>query len=143
MKGPIQSLQITFIVHATEDRMKVEGAVAALTGEDEAPEAVRLEGHFGNEILSEKLHLVGERAEAAFKAAVSKMPRGVARQVAEDLGLLVDEHAALFLRLDKQQLVLGKVATGSTDPVRLKVKPRGFLPKGGVRQFYLRLLTGG
>jgi len=142
LKGPIQSVEVTYFVHATEDSAKLQRAVADLVGSETIPQEERLEGHFGNEILRARLHLTGDQAESGFENMASKIPMDVMKQVLADLPSHLDEHSALFLRFDKQSLVRGSVALGSSDPVRVKVKPRGFMMKGGAAPFYQRLLGG-
>ncbi|MDG6963911.1 MAG: hypothetical protein JRN16_02920 [Nitrososphaerota archaeon] len=143
MKGSIQSLHVACFIHQTEDEEKVEGALAWLVGSGAPPEAEALEGHFGNAIRRVELNLTGKEAEAGLRQALSRMPRTVAEEISGEISSRMDEHGALFIRLDKQQLVLGRVALGSADSVRLKVKPRVDIVRGGAREFYLRLLQGG
>ena len=140
MKGVIQSLEVTYLVHATEDREKIRKAVAGVLGRETEPEAEVLEGHFGNRIVSERVHLTGEEAESGFGHLLDSLPAGVLDQVVSELDSRLDEHSALFVRLDKQSLVSGPVSLGTSDPVRVKVKPRAFMVKGGAAKFYARLL---
>ena len=140
MKGVIQSLEVTYFVHATEDQEKIERAVSWLLGREVAPETETLEGHFGNRILSARVHLTGEEAGSGFSHLASSLPPAVLDQILSELGSHLDEHSALFMRLDKQSLVSGSVALGASDPVRVKVKPRSFMVKGGAPDFYARLM---
>ncbi|HEV2226391.1 MAG TPA: RNA-binding domain-containing protein [Nitrososphaerales archaeon] len=140
MKGPIQSVEITYLIHGTEDEQKVEGAIVKVLAIEAQPAVERLEGHFGNEILSVRLHIVGEEANLAFKAVVARLPKDLKAGLLGNIGAFIDEHSSFFLRLDKQQLVAGTLALGSGDSVRLKVKPRLFLLKGGAAEFYGRLI---
>jgi RNA binding exosome subunit len=142
LKGPIQSVEITWLIHATEDRQKVEEALAEFLAIDSEPAVDRLEGHFGNEILNLKIHLIGEEAMAAFQEIVARLPDGLKKELVANMGAFLDEHSALFLRLDKQLLVAGTLAFGSRDSVRLKVKPRLFLLKGKAAQFYAGMIGG-
>ena len=142
MKGPIQSLEVTYLVHATEDEFKVQGAVAHLLQTEAEPAMDRLEGHFGNPIARARVHITGDAASVAFSHVVGAMPPDLKRGVLEGLDSYVDEHSALFLRFDKQQLVSGKVTLGSADPVRLKVKPRAYTMKGAAARFYSKLIGG-
>ncbi len=134
---------MTYLVHATEDPAKVSDAVSRLLGMEAGPEVEFLEGHFGNRIEKARVHLTGEEAGAAFTNLVAKMPLGMRRELVGDLEKFLDEHSALFLRFDKQLLVSGRLALASGDPVRVKVKPRIFLLKGGAAGFYGRLFEGG
>ncbi len=142
MKGPIQSVEVAYLVHATEDPGKVEGAVVSLLGAKAEPVLERLEGHFGNEILRARLHLIGDEAGRAFDSLASRLPQEVRKEVIADLESFLDEHSALFLRFDKQSLVSGSVALGSADAVRVKVKPRRFMLKDGAAELYARLIGG-
>jgi RNA binding exosome subunit len=140
VKGVIQSVEVTYFVHATEDQEKIGRAVARLLGQEQNPETEAMEGHFGNQILRARLHLTGEEAGSAFNHLVDSFPAGVLQQVIRELESHLDDHAALFVRLDKQSLVSGTVSLGSSDPVRVKVKPRAFMIKGGAVGFYGNLL---
>ena len=142
MKGPIQSLEVTYLIHATEDQQKVHEAIAAVLVVKVQPVIERLEGHFGNEILSVRLHFVGEEAMEAFRGVVARLPKDLKASLVSRIGELLDEHSAFYLRLDKQKLVVGILALGSGDTVRLKVKPRLFLLKGGAAEFYVSLIRG-
>jgi RNA binding exosome subunit len=142
LKGPIQSVEVTYLVHATEDQEKVEEAVGRLLGVTTRPAVERLEGHFGNEILAARLHLTGEEAAKAVQRVIAELSKDLRAELIEKIGEFLDEHSALFLRLDKQRLVSGVLALGSGDSVRLKVKPRLFLVKGGAAEFYAELIGG-
>ncbi|MDG6985887.1 MAG: hypothetical protein JRM73_03980 [Nitrososphaerota archaeon] len=140
MKSEIQSVEVDLFVHATEDPGKLVRAVADLLGSDRAPVEERLDGHFGNAIVSMKLHLTGEEAERAVKRIFSSLPKELKGVLGADMEKFVDEHAALFLRFDKQRLVLGRLVLGGGDALRVKVKPRKFQMRSGGPQFYRRLL---
>ena len=86
------------------------------------------------------MHLTGEEAAGAFKSVIGAIPHGLRREIASNIGLYMDEHSAIFLRLDKQGLVSGSIALRSGDSVRVKVKPRAFLLKEGGTEFYLEHL---
>lgn len=125
----------------TEDEEKVGRAVAKLLGGDFAGKREEAEGHFGNRIVLVSYHLTGEEAEGAFRKIVSRMDPAERRAVLGDLDSATDEHGALFIRLNKQVLVMGRgPALGTSDPVRVKVKPRSYVVRGDYRGFYERLL---
>lgn len=142
MKGPIQSVEVTYLVHATEDQEKVRTSVARLLAVASEPEVEGLEGHFGNRIIKSRYHLTGEEAARAFEHLVEMMPAATKKEVVAGIAAYVDEHSALFLRLDKQRLVAGSLSLGSGDSVRVKVKPRVFLLRGSAPQFFARLVGG-
>jgi len=142
MKGPIQSVEVTYLVHATEDPDKIWRAVSALLSSSTEPETEELEGYFGNSIVRVRLHLTGDEASSAFQSVQKSFPSGLKSEILSDLTSFLDEHGAFFLRLDKQRLVAGSAALGSADSVRLKVKPRLFLVKGSAPKFYEQLIEG-
>jgi len=142
MKSTIQSLEVSFLLHATEDGERVCAAVRGLIAPQALFKAEQMEGHFGNTIGKVGLHLDGEEATRAFGALVASMPGTLRRQFARDIDTLVDEHSSLYLRLDKQKLVNGTVDAGADDAVRFKVKPRAFLMHGHARDFFRGLLEG-
>lgn len=143
MKSAIQSVEASCLVHATEDRERVARAISRALGTGEAAEVETMEGHFGNEIAMVKFRLAGEEAESAARSMFAKMPSNMKRELRRDLGAHLDEHSALYLRFDKQELVRGRLAAGAGDPVRVRVKPRLFLLKGRAQEFYLRFMEGG
>lgn len=136
MKGPIQSLEIVYFVHSTEDPARVEGALGEILGERYPAEIETMEGHHGNKIVRFTLHLTGEQAYRAFLSLLAATSGDVKKEILAEVESHIDEHSALFVRLDKQLLVAGKVALGAEDAVRIKVKPRVFLLKGGAPEFY-------
>ena len=140
MKGPIQSVEVTYLIHQTEDPGKLERAVSALLGSSAKPELEELEGHFGNRIFHARVHLTGDDASAALGSLLRSLSAGPKKEILSDLASFLDEHNALFLRLDKQKLVSGRTALGSSDAVRVKVKPRLYLVKGSAVKFYEQLI---
>ena len=139
---PIQSVEVTYLVHDTEDTERVVASVQKQIEVAARPELEELEGHFGNRISRARLRLTGEEASRALLNAVAKMPQPVKEEIAAGLGSYLDEHSALFLRFDKQMLVSGSLALAGADPIRLKVKPRAFMMKDGAPDFFLRILGG-
>jgi RNA binding exosome subunit len=139
--SPIQSVEVTYFVHATEDQDKILGAVEKMFGVS-SPEIERLEGHFGNEILKARVHVTGESASKVFRTIVSGMNPNLIKEIGDNLAMYLDEHSSMFLRLDKQALVSGSVVLGSGDPVRIKVKPRTYMAKGGAPSFFRELMEG-
>jgi len=143
LKGPIQSVEVSYIVHATEDPQTLARAVSTLLSVDARPEEERMEGHFGNAITRVRYHLTGKDAARALGSIVTHLPAPTKDRLERDIGELVDEHSALYLRFDKQRLVTGTLEEGTGDSVRIKVKPRGFLLRGGAKEFYSKFLFGG
>ena len=143
MRPPIQSVEVSYHVHATEDQGKIQRGVEVVIGQVAEPETELLEGHLGIRIVSSRIHLTGDSAWLAFQSIQLKMPAGLLHEIAEDAESYVDEHSAMFLRFDKQALVGGSLVLGTADVVRLKVKPRAYLMKGGAPSFYRGLMKVG
>jgi len=143
LKGPIQSIEASYIVHATEDPQILAKAVSTLLSVDARPEEEQMKGHFGNAITRVRYHLTGKDAAAALGSIAAHLPTITKDKLERDIGEFVDEHSALYLRFDKQRLVAGTLEEGTDDPVRIKVKPRGFLLRGGAEEFYSKILFGG
>lgn len=140
MKSLIQSMEVSYFIHATEERLRVDDAVASLIGAQDEPSEVVVEGHFGNPIVMASFRLSGEQAQSAASALFSKMPPDVREGLRRNLGDHMDEHSALYLRLDKQSLVAGEVALTDSDPVRVKVKPRLHALGGSAARFFAGML---
>lgn len=141
LKGPIQSIEVSYLVHATEDQERIGSAVAALIGSVGEPKVDRMEGHFGNSITRVTFHPIGAEAQNSFSRLVSKMGPALKRLLREELGAHMDEHSALYLRLDKQKLMAGRLELGDADPVRLRVKLRLHTVKGGAESLFAGLLS--
>lgn len=140
MRGPIQSLDVSYFLHATEDPEKVDGAVKAFFGGIMEPESEVLEGHYGNRIIRVVHHLTGDEAASAFAELASRLPKGVRRDLTDRIEAHLDEHFALYLRLDKQKLIVGEAEVADADPVRVRVKPRLFTVRGGAASYFRRLI---
>jgi len=136
----VQSLEVSCFIQATEDEAKVRGSVKKYLGIELEPELDSLEGHFGNRILHAKWHLTGEEAWTSFRTLVGLLGTEGRSELKRNLSSHLDEHGALYLRLNKQTLVGGVMVFTDADPVRVKVKPRGFMMRGAPEQFYERLM---
>ena len=144
MNSELQSLEISYFVQATEDEGKIKRAVAALVGGGLPEERQEAEGHHGNKIVWVRQRLTGEEAEAGLRGIVSRMGGDERRSILGSLDSGLDEHNALYVRLSKQVLVMkGTAVLASSDPIRVKVKPRSHLVKRDPARFYTRLLENG
>ena len=140
MAEEIQSVEISYFIHATEDLQRVTRAVADRFELSNPPELEELEGHFGNKIVHVHHHLTGVEAMATFRAMVSFIGSAGVRELLAGLELTLDERKALYIRFSKQELLKGVAVLSSIDPIRVKVKPRGFMMKGDAGQFYAKMM---
>ena len=140
----IQSIEVSFFVHMTEDEDKIKRAVVSLLGEELPAKREDAEGHFGNRIAWIRYHATGDEAEAALRSVVSHIDPDERRAIMGDLESVLDEHDALYIRLSKQVLVeKGDAARTASDPIRIRVKPRSYLVRGDPRALYAKLLEVG
>lgn len=143
MKSLIQSFEVSYLVHSTESQERLEGAVKGALRTDAEAEVQELEGHFRNKILRVTYRLAGGAASSTFDNLLSGLSSAAKHELVQRLGDMMDEHMALYLRLDKQSLIAGRLTLGGDESVRVRVKPRLFLMKGGAAEFYRRALEGG
>ena len=135
-------MEVSYFLHCTEDAKKVNSAVAELVAPGARMEEEGMVGHFGNPIVAVTLRLHGDDALVSLQGLVARLPRPLRVELAKEIDKHVDEHSALYLRLDKQELVQGRVKAGSVDVVRIRVKPRAFAMKGRAKEFFVETLAG-
>jgi RNA binding exosome subunit len=141
LDSEVRSLEISYFVQATEDEEKIKRAVATLVGRDLPEERQEAEGHHGNKIVWVRHHLNGEDAQAGLRGIVLRMGGDEKRSILGGLDSGLDEHNALYVRLNKQVLVMnGTAVLASSDPIRVKVKPRSHTVRRDPAGFYTRLL---
>jgi len=144
VSSDIQSVEVSYFLQMTEDESKVTNAVAALVGDERPPAREVVEGHFGNTIVWVKHHIAGDPAQAAIRRILVRIAPEERRTILGDLGSYLDEHNTLYLRLNKQALVMrGDAVLGNADPIRVRVKPRSYKIKGDIGGFYRRLFQEG
>jgi RNA binding exosome subunit len=136
----IQSVEVSCFVHATEDEKKVKDSIMGFLNIEGEPTEEMLEGHFGNRIIHASWHLTGDDAWLVFRRLVEAIGKDGRAEVLRDLTARTDAHGALYLRVSRQSLIRGAALLSASDPVRVRVKPRGFMMKGNPEQFYGRLL---
>lgn len=118
------SILITFFVHATEDSNKLKSSVANALGLREDEIAFQsMEGHYGNEIMSAKAHLTGERAQEVGLGIIRGLSQASKATLRSELEQSTDEHDSLFLRIDRQ-LIDQALVLSDEEPIRVKMKPR-------------------
>jgi len=130
----IQSVEVSFFVHATEDESRLVESVNSFFSLSE-PEVEELEGHFGNRISHVTYRVTREGAARLFSRIVALLSGEETVAILGDRGKNIDERGALYLRFSKQELLAGKLVLAENDPVRFKLKPRGYL-KGDPATFY-------
>jgi RNA binding exosome subunit len=137
----VSSVQVSFIVHASENEGRVVETVKTMLHiPEETLERISLQGYYGNPIVRYGSHIVGHSTKAFVSNLFSKMVSGDKEILRAELSKYVDEHEALHLRLDKQALFDGKIMLSQEDSVKLKIKPKLRYPDRRFLQAYSEIL---
>ncbi|MGC8555970.1 MAG: RNA-binding domain-containing protein [Conexivisphaera sp.] len=113
-------LEVSLHVHATEDEEGVRRSLERILGirRDEV-ERVQLTGHHGNPVVVLSATLMDERALDVLRSVLRGMDAAERDIVRRSLEEMSDERGRIYIRLDKQGLVLGRIRMGREDPVRI------------------------
>jgi RNA binding exosome subunit len=128
------SAKISTIIHATEDPEKVAKAIRNLSlGEMPLGSTVnRAKGHHGNEIVTVVFTIRNAKNVEGFLRNIwnglSQLDR---TEVHSSLTSRIDNAGTLFLRIDKQDALRGRIRLQDTDPIKIAVSFRAISPKGG------------
>ena len=123
----VQSVELSTIAHATDDLEKVQVALNRLL-----PDSLKgrqiftrryLQGHYGNSIVTFEAHISNSSEIDDFKAFFLKQLSEVDRnKIARQLDQYTDDDGNLYIRIDKQRILLGSTQLGQEDPVRVRMK---------------------
>jgi len=121
----VQSVEISTIIHATENPEKVQVALDTVF-----PTTLRklftrryLEGHHGNPIVTVNAKLTKAADIKLFtQHFLPKLSHGEKLNLLRDLNLLTDAEGNLFIRVDKQSAFQGLMQLTEQDPIRVKIK---------------------
>lgn len=129
MKSNLASIEIKFLIQATEDEKKVLNRIAEVFGIPiEKFEKLTFEGHFGNPIKFFRFHISGKNADIIAKGFANIFEERWKKMLQIELVNNIDEHGSLFLRIDKQSFFNDKLTQSQVDAVRVKMKPRFKVP---------------
>jgi len=145
----VNSVELTTLVHATEDEAKVRKAVLNLFppgAEPPAFEALSLTGYFGDPLTTLKMTVKNRRpATELLVHVVTRLNSLDQTTLMDELPHRIDETKNLYIRLDKQKAFRGKMALDVHDVIRVKAKihvPHGLDPVETTRR-YLEDAVGG
>ncbi|MCL4436965.1 MAG: hypothetical protein M1503_06825 [Thaumarchaeota archaeon] len=125
MKPILASAEIRFFAQATEDETRLVKTVSErLRIPEEQFEKESLEGHFTNPIISFRAHITGTNADRFAKGLALLFNEIDRETVLRNIPNCMDEHGALYLRVDKQSLFTSKLKESQIDAVRIRLKPR-------------------
>jgi len=116
--------KLTTIVHATEDAGKVSTAldnVCPIHIFEQKTETRKLKGHYGNEITTLTVTLRKRSVEPFLQHLMGQFPREEIGVLIHDLDNRIDEDGHLYLRLDKQECLQGRIRLVEQDPVKCEL----------------------
>ena len=126
------SAKISTIIHATEDPERVATAIRNLSlGEMAVGSTVnRAKGHHGNEIVTMVFTIRNAKNVEGFLRNIwnglSQLDR---TEVHSSLSSRIDNAGTLFLRIDKQEALKGRIRLQDTDPIKIAISFRTMSPK--------------
>jgi len=121
VKPTLAGVELSFIVHATEDEPRLVDAICkAFRVEPESLKRSEAKGYFGNPIIYYRVTIKKDRADLLFNELLNRLPAKDVKNILDRLEKYVDGQGHLYLRIDKQSLLLSRWLTGSQEPVRLK-----------------------
>ena len=129
-RARVRSIELQAICHATESPEKVRQALLnllppGLRGRVSIEES-QAKGHHGNPITLMRAVLRGRDAEEALSWLLGRLSRDDLRLLELSMEQRIDRGGHLYLRLDKQEAYLGRVAMSSGgDVIRLVASIRG------------------
>jgi RNA binding exosome subunit len=121
------SAKISTITHSTEDPKKVAQAIRNLSlGETSLGITMnRAKGHHGNEITT-SVSMIRNATHA--KIFLKNIWRGLSSldrtEVYSSLASRIDSTGTMFLRIDKQEALKGRIRLENTDPVKIEISFR-------------------
>jgi RNA-binding protein len=118
------SVKISTIAHATEDPEKVGRAIRSLSPDEASMGSTinRVKGHHGNEIVTLVFTIRNTKMAENFLQKIwsgfSQLDR---TEVFSTLTSRINSTGTLFLRIDKQETMKGKVCLQDTDPIKIEI----------------------
>jgi len=125
---PVAYVDIRFCAHATEDVDKVVMAVQNVLPSDHVEDVTfnrsNLEGHYGNPITFFDARI---KDKETVRALVEKISSNLSSLDKEELGRTMNrcvEKGSLYIRLDKQAALQGKIKLVTSDPIHIRIRFR-------------------
>jgi RNA binding exosome subunit len=125
---PVAYVDVRFCAHATEDVDKVMEAVQNVLPsehiEDISFKRSNLEGHYGNPITFFDTRI---KDKETVRALVENLSANLSSLDKEELDRTINrcvEKGSLFIRLDKQAALQGKIKFATSDPIRIRIRFR-------------------
>ena len=126
------SVKVSTIIHATEDPEKVAQAMRnlCLDGTPMSSTMNRAKGHHGNEIVTLGFTI---RNVKNVESLLQNIWRGFSQldrtEIYSSLASRIDSTGTLFLRIDKQDSLKGRIRPENSDPIKIEISFRTKSPK--------------
>ena len=125
---PVAYINIRFFAHATEDLDKVVEAVQRVLPSDHMEDIVfnknNLRGHYGNPITLFEAKIKNKETIRALVENLSSHLSELDKETLRREIRLHMEKGSLYIRLDKQAALQGKLKLCTSDPIRLRIRFR-------------------
>jgi len=123
----IRAIEVSAISHATEDPERVYSALRNVASEEIAKKAwisrQHLKGHHGNPIVTLIMKIRGtDLMESFIQRLASRLSDGDKQILSVEFRKHVDTDGNLYMRLDKQAALLGRLSLKQEDPIRIRMK---------------------
>jgi len=125
---PVAYVDVRFCAHATEDVEKVVKAVQNTLPSDHIEDITfkrsNLEGHYGNPITFFETRI---KDKETVRALVENLSSNLSSLDKEELGRTIHrcvDKGNLYIRLDKQAALQGKIKLVTSDPIRIRIRFR-------------------
>jgi RNA binding exosome subunit len=123
---PVAYVDVRFCAHATEDLEKVVKAVQNIFPSDHIEDVTfnrsNLEGHYGNPITFFETRI---KNKETVRALVENLSSNLSSLDKEELGRTINrcvEKGSLYIRLDKQAALKGKIKLVTSDPIHIRIR---------------------
>lgn len=109
MKGKIEWIKVSAVVHSTEDREKVGEAISTLFPFEFEISVSKAKGHFGNPLEYLEVELTNSSDIKKFWKNLLELLGDQVKEVVSTIEDRIDEQNVLHLKFDKQRAYLGDV----------------------------------
>lgn len=120
MTDPPIRVNIDAIIHATESEDSVINALQKLGVNKKTAKRTITEGHFGNPIVTLAFTLTGNNAKSTLCTLSDALEWKSKLKIASEIEGCIHD-SALYIRLDKQELVGGKIVRTLNGSIRVRV----------------------
>jgi len=123
---PVAYVDVRFCAHATEDPDKVMEAVHNVLPSDHIEDIAfnrsNLEGHYGNPITFFETRI---KDKETIRGLVENLSANLSSLDKDELGREIHryvEKGSLYIRLDKQAALQGKIKLVTSDPIHIRIR---------------------